>query len=526
MSTFWQEVLARPREIYARLSKGQRVGVLALGAIGIVVAILASLLGGRESFAVLYGGLETEDAQEVCAKLTELGVPYRLSPDGSMVQVAEGKVAETKMQLAGSRLPRLGSRGFELFDGNQLGLTDTLFNVSLQRALQGELERSIETLGPVKRARVLLTIPASQSIYADRQARPTASVTLALRPGLPLAQSEVAAIAYSVASAIGHGMKLQDITIVDDQARLLHPHGDPNDPASSTAYLEKVQAINRYLQEQAESQLRSLGENKASVRVSVELDMTHKESSSEKVADDNKVPVKTVTSEEKKGADVTVGGGDPSVVSSGAKDKDKKEPEVSILRTDTESEFREGIERELLIQGAGSIRRMSVSLLLDEGDPALVAKKAEIEKAVKSAVGFMETRSNKLKDDFTTVVAAFAKPPAPEAAPGSFAFENFMPLLGHVAEGVTVLFVLILLARTLRGAGAAPARRKGKGVVLGAGGMAAAGAAEAEEDVLVDLQFAEGKGGDLRAKLGRFVNKHPEQAREVLVAWLKEEVAS
>src|SRR5688572_14866960 len=97
---FWQEILARPRDVYAKLSRGQRVGVMALASLGIVVAVLSSLLGGRESFVLLYGGLEPAAANEVVAKLNELGVPYQLSADGSMVQVPDGRVAEAKMQLA------------------------------------------------------------------------------------------------------------------------------------------------------------------------------------------------------------------------------------------------------------------------------------------------------------------------------------------------------------------------------------------------------------------------------------------
>ncbi len=517
MSTFWQEVLARPREVYARLSRGQRLGVLALASVAIVVAVLASMLAGRESFVMLYGGLEPSDANEMVSKLTELGAPYRLSPDGTMVQVPEQRVAEIKMQLAASGLPRLGSRGFELFDESQIGLTDSLFNVNLQRAIQGELEKSIQSCGPVKRARVMVYLQPQASVVRERE-RGSASVTLWLRQGMPLVDSQVAAIAHLVASGIGHGLRPQDVKIADSNFNLLHPRGDPDDPMFSAAYLERVQSMERYLQEKAESQLRSLGEGKASVRVSVELDLTHKETASEKVDPENKVAVKSTTSKDVSGGD-QASGGDPSVAA--AARTAGRDGSGAVLHSDTEDEYREGIERQLLIQGAGSIKSMSVSLLLDDGDAALTAKQADLEKLVKNAVGFKEKR-----DSFQVASATFAKPPPPEKAPGPFALENLLPLLGHVAEGITVLFVLVLLTRTLRGSGAS-ARRKTKGVTTAAGGTAEEGTvAEQEEDVLVDLKFAEGKGADLRTKLGRFVNRHPDQAREVLVAWLKEEVAS
>jgi len=377
-------------------------------------------------------------------------------------------------------------------------------------------------MGPVKDARVILTLP-DRSPYLRDQSRPTASVKLTLRTGMPLSQSEVAAVAHLVVSACGRGMKLNDVTITDSEPRLLHPRGDENDPMFSAAYLQKVQSLESYLQEKAESQLRAaFGPDKAAVRVSLELDLTHKETATETLSDENKVPVRESKSEDKTGSSTTAG--DPSLAAN-AKTAAAKESGSAVVRTDNETEYREGSQRELTITGAGSIKQMSVSVLLDDSDPAITAKSADIEKVVKAAVGFED--SKKRKDTFSLATATFAKPPPPEKAPGPFAIENLLPLFGHVAEGVTVLFVLWLLTRVLRGGGA-PARRKGKGAVAGVAmaGGGIAGAPEQEEDALAELQFAEEKGPDLRAKLGRFVNKHPDAAREVLVAWLKEEVTS
>jgi flagellar M-ring protein FliF len=521
MSTFWQEVLARPREIYAKLSRGQRLGVLALASVGIVVAILASLLAGRESFALLYSGLEPKDAREVCTKLQEMGVAYRLSPDETAVQVPEQKVAESRMQLSGAGLPKLGARGFDLFDENQFGLTDSLLNITTQRALQGAIEKSIDSMTPVKAANVILTLPERSPFRGD-QSRPTAAVKLTLRAGMPLSQSEVFAIAHLVASSVGRGMRLNDVTITDSEPRLLHPQGDENDPMFSAAYLQKVQSLESYLQEKAESQLRAaFGPDKAAVRVNLELDLTHKETAEETVEPEGKVVVKETSSTE--GSSSSTTSGDPSLA---ANAKASKEPAATgPTRTESEKEYREGSKRQLSIAPAGSITHMSVSVLLDDSDAAITAKSADIEKVVKNAVGFSEKR----KDSWSLATATFTKPPAPEKAPGPFAIENLLPLLGHVAEGVTVLFVLLFLTRVLRG-GASPVRRKGaKGVVAGAvavSGVGGAGVPDQEEDAFAELQFAEEKGPDLRAKLGRFVNKHPDAAREVLVAWLKEEVTS
>lgn len=258
MSTFWQEVLARPREIFGKLSRGQRIGVLALASIALVVAGLASLLAGRESWVLLYGGLDPEDAKEVTNQLSSTNVPYRLTPDGSAIQVPETKLSEVRMQLAAAGLPKAGSHGFELFDQTQFGLTDALFNINLERALSGTLERDIETLEGVRKASVLVHV-APPSLFTKDKEKTTAGVTLTLRPGASLSDSNFAAIAFRIASSVGHGMRPQDVSIIDTESRLLYPRGDSSDPMASLAYIEKVQTIERQKQEAAESQLRAAG---------------------------------------------------------------------------------------------------------------------------------------------------------------------------------------------------------------------------------------------------------------------------
>jgi len=118
----------------------------------------------------------------------------------------------------------------------------------------------------------------------------------------------------------------------------------------------------------------------------------------------------------------------------------------------------------------------------------------------------------------------FLAAPAPPPAPGPFAIENLLPLAGHLTEAVTVLFVLFLLLKVARGGAGAKAGAGGK-AKGGAGGTSTDGQATDQENEFTELTYAaEGKAGDLRTRLTRFVTKHPDQAREVLLAWLKEEM--
>ncbi len=515
---FWQEILARPRDVYAKLSHGQRMGVLALAAVGIVVAALAALLGGRQSYAALCAGLDPAETQEVASKLTEVGIPYQLSPDGSLVQVPDAQLAEARMQLASAGLPKSGAVGWSLFDGNQLAVSDKLFDVNVTRALAGELENAIRRFPAIKDARVFLHL-ADAPLYLKDRTRSTASVQLTPRPGVQLDDGQVAAIAHMV-TGVGHGLQAEDVKITDARMNLLHPRADAKDPLSSMAGLQRQQAIERALEQKAESQLAvAYGEGRATVRISVELDPNYREKATETVDDKNKVAVKSLTTREgARGGAARSTSGD--------------------LTTEEQNEFREGVTRELEIVAAGQLKRMSVSLFVDQallepgadGKPA-PANAADLEAAVKQAVGFVENVSTSGKpkagerlDTFKLVKAPFTQPPAADAAPGPFAVENLLPLTGNLAEALTVVIVLLTLTRVLRGG-----KTKGKpGVAASAAGRSGAASRDPDEklDELQELVMGEGEGVDARTRLGKFVVAHPEQAREVLVAWLKEEVTT
>lgn len=512
---FWQEILARPRDVYAKLSRGQRMGVLALAAMGIVIAGLAALLGGRQSFAALCAGLEPSETQEITAKLTEVGIPYQLSPDGSLVQVPDAQLAEARVQLATAGLPRTGAVGWSLFDGSQLAVSDKLFDVNMTRALAGELENAIRAFPAIKDARVFLHL-ADAPLYLKDRTHSTASVQLTPRPGVQLDDAQVAAIAHMV-TGVGHGLQADDVKITDSRMNLLHPRADSKDPLSSMAWLQRQQAIERALEQKAESQLAvAYGPGRATVRVSVELDPNYRERATETVDDKNKVAVKSMTTRE---------GGSGGA----AKGKTGDRP------TEEQNEFREGVTRELEIVAAGQVKRLSVSLFVDQtllepgadGKPA-VAVAADLEAAVKQAVGFVESanpggkpKAGERSDSFKLVKAPFTQPAAAAEPAGPFALENLLPLTGSLAEALTVVIVLLTLTRVLRGG-----KAKGKAGGGKPGANAQTGGGDEPFDELQELVTGEGQGVEARTRLARFVTAHPEQAREVLAAWLKEEIAA
>ena len=155
----------------------------------------------ERDFRPLYSALSPEDAAAILAKVRESGTEFRLSNNGTEVQVPSGKVAELRLQLAAAGVPKSGRIGFELFDKTNFGATDFAEQVNYHRALEGELERSVMSLAEVEQARVHITFP-KESIFLESHQPAKASVLVKLRTGAQLSAQNVAAICQLAASAV------------------------------------------------------------------------------------------------------------------------------------------------------------------------------------------------------------------------------------------------------------------------------------------------------------------------------------
>src|SRR5579885_3274606 len=182
--------LGQIQTLLRSLSAKQRlmIGGAALAA-GVAVALFAWRHSGAD-YQPLYTSLSAEDAGAIVQKLKEKIVPYLLSENGSTILVPSSQVAETRLEVAATGLPKTGRIGFELFDKSQFGATDFMEHVNFRRALEGELERSMMALGSVEAARVHITFP-KESVFSENRLPAKASVMLRLKHGAQLSQQNV-----------------------------------------------------------------------------------------------------------------------------------------------------------------------------------------------------------------------------------------------------------------------------------------------------------------------------------------------
>jgi flagellar M-ring protein FliF len=271
------------------LSTGKLVAMAIL--VGGTVAGLAFLLTWSETGEMhpLYSNLAPEDAAAIVARLKDDQIPYQLTMDGSGIRIPYEKIYEMRLELASEGLPRGTGIGFEVFDDTKLGMTEFAQNVNYQRALQGELSRSINTLLEVESSRVHIVMPG-RSLFIEEEEPATASVILKLRRGKYLSKDQVQGMVHLISSSVSR-LNPEDVTIIDNSGKMLAGFKEKSTVSQITsnqlAFQEKKE---RLLENRIKTMLESvLGQDKAIVRVSCLLNFVQQEKTEERFLPENSV---------------------------------------------------------------------------------------------------------------------------------------------------------------------------------------------------------------------------------------------
>lgn len=218
--------------------------LLALG-IAAVIAVMTAfwLWSQKPDYRVLFSNYTDKDGGAIVAALEQMNVPYKFSEGGNAILVPSEQVHQARLKVASMGLPKGGNVGFELLENQKFGVSQFVEQVNFQRALEGELEKSIQAIGAVQNARVHLAIPKSTVFVRDQQ-KPTASVLLNLHAGRALDQQQVSAIVHLVASSVPD-LPITNVTIVDQNGNLLSDttkkSGLNNLDPSQLKYIEDMQ---------------------------------------------------------------------------------------------------------------------------------------------------------------------------------------------------------------------------------------------------------------------------------------------
>ena len=442
LAQLWRQL----RAIYEGMSRPRRIG-LAVLAVACVAGVIAVVMWAVQAdYRVLYTGLAAEDAGAVTAKLQARGVPFRLGAGGTTILVPAEQVAQLRLDLAVEGLPAK-SKGFELFDEVNIGMTPFQQHVNYDRALQAELAKTIMQVEPVLFARVHLVRPESSPFVRDQKPA-TASVVLKLKPGTTLSRKTAAGITALVARSV-EGLTPAQVTLLDTAGRLLTEPtaADSTGPASSQ--LDYRRDMEAYLSARAEEMLaRVLGPGRAVVRVTADVNFRHQKTRRESYDPDQRVLVKETITNRKAASGAP---GARGVAGAGSNlPGNKTATSTSVAGSDeneenTDSEWRATKIEQELEEGHGTVERLTVAALLDLSRPEVATGAAltvaEAEEIVKQAVGFKKGR-----DEIKVSNVKLAGSTAPDE-PGAADIDRwswYLALARNASLGIFALVVLIL----------------------------------------------------------------------------------
>lgn len=263
----------------ARLRANPKIPLLIAAAAAVAIIVALMLWAKSPDYRVLYSNLNDRDGGDIVTQLTQLNIPYRFADNGGALLIPADKVHETRLRLAQQGLPKGGAVGFELLDQEKFGISQFSEQVNYQRALEGELARTIGTLGPVLNVRVHLAMP-KPSLFVREQKSPTASVTLALQPGRALDDGQINAIVYMVSSSVA-GLPPANVTVVDQTGRLL-TQSDSAGRDLNAAQLKFTNEVENRFQRRIETILAPMvGNGNVHAQVTAQVDFASREQTDE-----------------------------------------------------------------------------------------------------------------------------------------------------------------------------------------------------------------------------------------------------
>ncbi|HYY12604.1 MAG TPA: flagellar basal-body MS-ring/collar protein FliF [Kineosporiaceae bacterium] len=522
----------RGRTLFAGFTAGQRA-MLVVAVAGLLVAAFAlTRFAAQPSWTPLFSNLSGADANAVVEQLKAQGVQYELTNGGSTVLVPQSQVYDLRVSLAGKNLPAGDSGGWSLLDQQGMTSTDFQQNIAYQRALEGELGKTLQAMTGVQTAIVHLAIP-KKDVFSSQTDVPTASVLLALQPGTTLAQGQVRSVMHMVAGSVP-GLKPSDVTVTDSAGTMLSTREDGTAGAAGAASETDEQTarfedrMGTSLQQMLD---KVLGPGHAVVRVNAQLDFDSTETTSQTYVSASGVPpLSEATSSETYtgaggGAGGVLGGTFPTLTSNGASGNGG-----TYAKSDRTVDNPVGTVVTKAQAAPGSVKRLTVAVVLDAAKPGVNA--ATVQALVGNAVGLDPKRGDAVQVSsmpFDTTAAQTAAKQLKDAQAAATT-AGYIEIGKKAGIGLAVLAALLVGMRRRKNAGprveAVASDLPAEGLVLtpelqqalaSGGRLPALGAAP--QDAASDEQSRIARDR-MRTELSQFVDNQPDEIAQLVSGWL------
>lgn len=463
---------------YFALTPGQRLVYAAAGIAGILAIVLLIMLSGKSDYGVLFSNLTQDDAGAIIAKLKAQKIPYQIEAGGTTLLVPKSEVYDLRLSLASEGLPQGGGVGFELFDRQSMGTTEFVQRLNYQRALQGELARTICRFPEIEEARVHVVTP-KESLFIEEQKKPSAAVVLKLRRGRCLSAAQIEGIVNLVASSV-EGLHPDQVTVVDMTGKILSkPHDSLASGKLTTAQMEYQQQLEAGLRGKVQSMLdKILGPNRSIVRIAAELDFQHIDVQEDHYTPDQKLirsEQRTVERSTLEGAargipesrysldrgtvTPTPSGQGPPPLTAPPPTPQAKPRQGELERQSEIRNYEINHVNRRIVEYPGKIKRLSVAVVVDglyqnagkkeevaQFNPRSPQEMEDLANVIKKAVGFDRDRGDQFEMTCIPLAPSFEAgvvARAPEKGWQTMLWEN-------LKMGFVILFVLVLLMFLLR----------------------------------------------------------------------------
>ncbi|UJP05949.1 MAG: flagellar M-ring protein FliF [Nitrosomonas sp.] len=418
------------REQLSQLSNQKKLGLIVATA-----AVIALLSGGlmwaqTPDYRVLYNNVSDQDGATIINALQQMNVPYKFSEHSGAILIPERQIHEVRLKLAGQGLPKGGLVGFELLENQKFGASQFVEQVNYQRALEGELARSVQSLSAVQSARVHLAI-AKPSVFAREKQQPSVSVLVNLYPGRVLSADQVSAIVHLMASSVPN-LPTKNVTVVDQGGNLLSAQIDKkDDPRFDAKQLEFIKEIEENYIRRIEAILAPItGAANVRAQVTADVDFSKIERAEETYRPNNietdGASIRSQQTHESVSIGSKLDGGIPGALTNrppepavapieidnkkaeGEEGENKTPPPVP---TDTKKESTINYEVDKTVQhthqSTGTVKRLTAAVVInyrkkvDESgmlahEPLSADEVTEINSLVKQAMGYSEKRGDSL----------------------------------------------------------------------------------------------------------------------------------
>ena len=408
---------------YTRTSGGRKI-MLMLGVAAVVAVMVAVWMWGQKSdYRVLFSNFSDRDGGAIVAELEKMNIPYKYAEGGAAILVPAERVYDARLKLASQGLPKGGNVGFELMENQKLGASQFIEQVNFQRAMEGELARSIESVSAVQAARVHLAMP-KDSIFVSEKKTPTASVLLNLHPGRVLDTQQVSAIVHLVASSVPE-LSTKNVTIVDQNGNLL---SDTSKAASATgmdpSQIKYVQDLQQSVIKRIESIISPIvGSENVRAEATADVDFSHSEQAVESYKPNqtpDKITIRSQQTSESLNGTANPGGvpgaltNQPPAPTPAPITAQAQTPKVGApaapganTRKDATTNYEVDKTIQYVQQGSGGLKRLSVGVVVNYRKttdksgkvamkPLTVAETTQITNLVKEAMGYNQARGDTL----------------------------------------------------------------------------------------------------------------------------------